>query len=148
MSQSSSSIHGILKGRILDCHFLLQGIFPTQGSNPSLLHCRGILYYLSHQGSPRILEWIAYHFFRIFPTQESNQGLLHCRRILYQLSYQGSPYFNILQVFSLPFSICTAFWRRRDNLATWWISEKKQDMYGLAPSSQAPWADTQEGLPC
>ena len=33
-------------------HFLLQGIFPTQGSNPGLLHCRQILYYLSHQRSP------------------------------------------------------------------------------------------------
>ena len=32
---------------------LLQGIFPTQGSNPSLLHCRWILYCLNHQGSPR-----------------------------------------------------------------------------------------------
>ena len=37
------------------CHALLQGIFPTQGSNPGLLHCRQILYHLSHQGSPRIL---------------------------------------------------------------------------------------------
>ena len=33
-------------------HSLLQGIFPTQGSNPGLLHCRQILYQLSHQGSP------------------------------------------------------------------------------------------------
>ena len=32
------------------CHFLLQGIFPTQGSNPGLLHCRQTLYRLSHQG--------------------------------------------------------------------------------------------------
>ena len=39
---------------------LLQGIFPTQGLNPSLPHCRQILYQLSHQGSPRILEWVAY----------------------------------------------------------------------------------------
>ena len=31
---------------------LIQGIFPTQGSNPGLLHCRRILYQLSHQGSP------------------------------------------------------------------------------------------------
>jgi len=30
---------------------LLQGLFPTQGSNPGLLHCRRILYNLSHQGS-------------------------------------------------------------------------------------------------
>ena len=32
-----------------------QGIFPIQGSNPGLLHCRWILYHLSHQGSP---EWL------------------------------------------------------------------------------------------
>ena len=43
-------------------HPLLQGIFPTQGSNPGLLHCRQIRYQLSHQGSPRILEWVAYPF--------------------------------------------------------------------------------------
>ena len=39
---------------------LLQGIFPTQGSNPGLPHCRRILYCLSHQVSPRILEWVAW----------------------------------------------------------------------------------------
>ena len=38
----------------------LQGIFPTQGSNPGLPHCRQILYQVSHKGSPRILEWVAY----------------------------------------------------------------------------------------
>ena len=32
------------------CHALLQRIFPTQGSKPGLLHCRWILYCLSHQG--------------------------------------------------------------------------------------------------
>ena len=41
---------------------LLQGIFPTQGLNPGLLHCRQILYQLSHKGSPRILEGVAYPF--------------------------------------------------------------------------------------
>ena len=35
------------------CHALLQEIFPTQGSNWDLPHCRQILYHLSHQGSPR-----------------------------------------------------------------------------------------------
>ena len=43
---------------------LLQGIFPKQGLNPGLPHCRQILYQLSHKGSPRILEWVAYPFFR------------------------------------------------------------------------------------
>ena len=42
----------------------LQGIFPTQGSNPGLPNCRQILYQLSHKGSPRILEWVAYPFSR------------------------------------------------------------------------------------
>ena len=40
------------KNTWVGCHALLQGIFPAQGSNPSLLHCRQILYHLSHQGSP------------------------------------------------------------------------------------------------
>ena len=41
----------------LGCCSLLQGIFPTQGSNPGLPHCRQILYQLSHKGSP----FICYH---------------------------------------------------------------------------------------
>ena len=40
---------------------LLQGIFPTQGSNPGLPHYRCILYQLNHKGSQRILKW-AYNF--------------------------------------------------------------------------------------
>ena len=43
---------------------LLQGIFLTQWSNPSLPHRRKILYQLSHKGSPRTLEWVAYPFSR------------------------------------------------------------------------------------
>ena len=43
-------------------HSLLQGIFPTQGLSPGLPHCRQILYQLSHKGSPRTLEWVAYPF--------------------------------------------------------------------------------------
>ena len=43
---------------------LLQGVFPTQGSNSGLLHCRWILYQLSRKGSPRILDWVAYPFSR------------------------------------------------------------------------------------
>ena len=70
---------------------LLQGIFTTKGSISGLLHFRQILYQLSHQGSPRMLEWVAYSLLQeIFPTQESSGVLLPCRGILYQLSYQGS----------------------------------------------------------
>ena len=78
---------------------LLQGVFPTQGYNPSLPHNRQILFQLSHKWSPRILEWVDYPFSRgIFLTQESNWGLLLCRRIVCQLSYQGVPNFGKIWV--------------------------------------------------
>ena len=46
-----SSVHGDSPGKNIGvgCHALLQGIFPTQGLNPGLLHCRRILYHQSHQ---------------------------------------------------------------------------------------------------
>ena len=90
-SPPGSSVHGDSPGKNtgVGCHAVLQGIFPTRGLNPSLLHCKWILYYLSHQGSPRIVSSLSF-LQGIFPTQESNWGLLHCIRILYQLNYQGS----------------------------------------------------------
>ena len=61
-----SSVHGDSPGKKtgVGCHVLFQGIFPTQISNPGLSHCRWILYQLSHKGSPRIQEWVAYPFSR------------------------------------------------------------------------------------
>ena len=49
-----SSVHRDSPGKNtgVGCHALLQGILPTQGSNPGLLHCRQILYHLSQQESP------------------------------------------------------------------------------------------------
>ena len=44
------------------CHFLLQGIFPTQGMNPGLPHCRRILYQLRCKRSPTVLQWVSYPF--------------------------------------------------------------------------------------
>ena len=53
-SLPGSSNHEDSPGKNTDvgCHALLQGIFPTQELNPCLLHCKQILYRLSHQGSP------------------------------------------------------------------------------------------------
>ena len=60
-SLPGSSVHGDSPGKNtgVGCHALLQGIFLTEGSNPGLLHCRLILYHLSHQGSPIFLIHIA-----------------------------------------------------------------------------------------
>ena len=59
----------------MGCHALIQGIFPTQGSNPSLPHCKQLLYHLSHWGSPRILEWVAYPFSRGFSQPRNTTGI-------------------------------------------------------------------------
>ena len=40
----------------VNCNFLLQETFPTQGINPGSLHYRQILYLLSHQGSPKKMK--------------------------------------------------------------------------------------------
>ena len=52
-SSPASSVHGILQARILEWVAIpfARGILPTQGLNLSLLHCRQILYPLSHQGT-------------------------------------------------------------------------------------------------
>ena len=77
-SLPGSSVHGGFSRQEYwnGCHTLLQEIFPTQGLNPGLLHCRQILYPLSHQGSPR--------------KQVGSLSLLQGNLILYQLSYSGS----------------------------------------------------------
>ena len=70
---------GILQARITgvgSCS-VLQGVFPTKGLNPDVLHCRMILYQLSHQGSPRILEWVAFPF-SIRSSQLRNGTWLSC----------------------------------------------------------------------
>ena len=71
---------------------LLQGIFPTQGSNPGLSHCRWIFYQPSHQGSPRILEWVAYPVSSVSSRPASQADSL-------PLSYQGSPVTTPLNYF-------------------------------------------------
>ena len=60
-SPPASSVRGILQAG-MGCHFL-QGIFPSQGSNPHLLHCRWILYHLNHQGSIYVYIYIYIHIY-------------------------------------------------------------------------------------
>jgi len=78
-SPPGSSVHGDSpdKNTGVGCHDLLQGIFPTQISNSALLHFRWILYHLIHQGSPRILEWVAYPF-SMGSSQPRNQTGVSC----------------------------------------------------------------------
>ena len=78
-SPPGSSVHGDSPGKNTGSGLpsLLQGIFPTQGSNRGLLHCRWILYCLSHQRNPRILEWVVYPFSR-GTSRSRNQTRVSC----------------------------------------------------------------------
>ena len=73
------TIHGILQARILDSLSLLQGIFPTQGSNPDLPHCSQILYQLSHKGST--VEGVINHFRLYCMVDIANIGILKLCKI-------------------------------------------------------------------
>ena len=56
-------------------HSLFQGIFPTQGLNPDLLHCKWILYQLSHQWSQNVLINLTNYFKRILKTRQTRLNM-------------------------------------------------------------------------
>ena len=85
------------------CHVLLQGIFPDQGWNPGLPHCRWILLPPESPGKPKNTGVGSLSLLQgIFPIQGLKPGLPHCRQSLYQLSHKGSP--RILKWVANPFS--------------------------------------------
>ena len=53
----------------VDSHSLLQGIFPTQGLNPGIPHCRQILYCLSHKGGPLLNALKNKFYLKLHPFQ-------------------------------------------------------------------------------
>ena len=65
---------------------LLQGILPTQGWNPGLLHCRWILYHLTHQGSPADQKWKSLSHVQLFATPWTIQSM-ELSRPEYQSGY-------------------------------------------------------------
>ena len=96
------SVHGNSPGKNtgVDCHSLLQRIFSTQGSNPGLPHCRWIHYQLSHQGSPWILEWLAYSFSR-GSSQPRNQTRVSCLAGMFFTSWATRETHQLLHVWFL-----------------------------------------------
>ena len=72
----------------MDCHALHQGDFPTRDGTQVCCIAGG---FLVHQGSPRILEWVAFPSPGELLDPGIEWGLLHCRQILYQLSFQSRP---------------------------------------------------------
>ena len=99
---SGSSVHGGSPGKNtgVDCHFLLQGIFPIQRSNPHLLcllHWQMGSLPTAPLGKTKSTGVGSHsHFQEIFLTQGSNLGLPHCRQILYHLNHEGNQSCGIL----------------------------------------------------
>ena len=81
---------------------LLQGIFPTQGSNPGLLHCSFILYLMNHKGSPRILKWVVYPF-SSRSSQRRNQSGVSCIAGRFLTSWDTRDTFLLLGLFKIAF---------------------------------------------
>ena len=110
-SLPDSSVHGIFpcKNTEVVFHFLLQGIFPIQGLNLNLLHCRQSLYHLSHLGHP-------YIYF-----------LLHHRKILWEAQYRCWKKESIL--------ISQEFRKANDR---WWPSSHKR-LWCFSPPLLSPW---------
>ena len=119
-SPPGSSVHGDSPGKNtgVGCHALLQGIFATQGLNPSLPHCRWILYQLSHQGSPRILEWVAYPFSRGSSQPRNRSGVSCLTGESLPAEPAGTPWQPFLTrslfvMFAPPREVCPTACRRR-----------------------------------
>ena len=91
----------------MGCHFLLQGIFPTQGLNLGLLHCRQILYQLSYKGNPKVKMKVAQAYLTLCnPMDYTVHGILQTRileRVAFPFSRGSSqPTSPELQAGSLP----------------------------------------------
>ena len=94
------------------CHALLQGIFPTQGSNPGLPHCRWILYHLSHQGRRRL--WL--QPFSLQMMRVSFSVLFHA---LYPRTYMMNSYLSLIPgntFVSIDACVCYLLSRKQQSL--------------------------------
>ena len=96
-------------------HSLLQGSFLTQGSSPHLLHCRQILYHLSHQGSPYLNKAIIKGY-QPFCTAKANNNNNQTKFVLIWgdhflcLQLYCSLYSSFLKPFLFFFFFCWSCW--------------------------------------
>ena len=108
-SLPGSSVHGDSPGKNtgVDSHALLQGIFPTQGLNPGLLHCWWILYCLSHQNSHTIFTAVKEIFYheKILFSQKCTK-LFRVKSIdMYQSIYCAST-ISMIKILIFFFAFC------------------------------------------
>ena len=99
----------------VDCHFLLQGIFPTQGSNPGLPHCRQMLNHLSHQSKSLVYSKSA------LVKRNRNNGQVN-RRYHYSLYCTALEYSQLLSISLFPsfIGLCYAYPLLKANFTHAW----------------------------
>ena len=104
------------KNTVVGCHSLLQGLFLTQASNPSLPHCRQILHHLSHQGSPKedINFFILnsknfWHHFYVATLCSSIFSIFSAFLCLLKKSSSQAclQYINLFSLFPVSFHVCS-----------------------------------------
>ena len=100
-SQPVSSVHGASPGKNIGvgCPALLQGFFPTQGSDPGLLPCRWILHHLRHQGS--LSQSYTYLFIRFY-IQRHSASVYELKLVLI-IPRRTHYYFLIVPCYSMNF---------------------------------------------
>ena len=104
------------------CHSLLQAIFLTQGSNPGLLHCRQILYCLSHQKSPFSIGYTTFWTSLVAQTVKNLPAIHrtwvphHTLTLLFShirikeiLFFCGSQFFTVKDTYNFSFSFFSIF---------------------------------------
>ena len=114
---------------------LLQGVFPTQGSNPGLPNCRQILYQLSHKGSPRILEWVTIPSPADLPNPETELGSPALQADSLPTELSGKPMSSYTSYLFDSSTLCNSAHR----LILSWTSE--------GSSSSFQWHDDELGQP-
>ena len=101
------------------CHSLLQGIFLTQGLNRGLLHCRQILYHLSHERSPKYYAWACQNW--EFGSKDQDLECIHKSAATWWKSAASSvAVFTILVLWWLPLLMETNLVLKLYNLIGVW----------------------------
>ena len=141
-SPPDSPVHADSPGKNTrgSCHALLQGIFPTQESNPGLLHYRQILYHLSHQGSTSILEWGAHSFSRGSSWPKNSIFQCHIADKTQVCAWSEVAVFLILIRFSRPFNLALGGFLAASPL----ISNSWNPLFGIQGRSWRPESCLQE----
>ena len=118
---------------------LLQGIFPTQGLNPALLHCRQILYQLSYQGSPCSVTKSCPTLCSPMDCSMPGCPVLHYLQSLLKLMSIRSVMPSNHLSFSALFSICLQYSRASGSFTmSWFFASGGQSIGASAPASVLP----------